>query len=93
MVVYIPVILRPDRDLREARKDPSSIACRNICMTLSLGIQLFTTIVDSVLTVARRALLLWLLTIDTVMDSVGITVASATLPCIASAKEGVDASS
>jgi hypothetical protein len=92
MVVYIPVIWSPDRVLRDLRKDPSSIACRSITITLSLGIQLLTTIVDNVLTVARRALLLWLLTILTVMASVGTTVASDTLPSIAAAKEAVDAS-
>jgi hypothetical protein len=92
MVVYIPVIWSPDRVLRDLRKDPSSIACRTIAITLSLGIQLLTVKVDNVLTVARRALLLWLLTIETVMASVGTTVASDTLPSIAFAKEAVDAS-
>ena len=93
MVVYMPVMGSPDRALRDARKDPLSIACRNIIITLSLLIQLLTIIVDKVLTVARRALLLRLLDMDTVMAWEGTTVASDTLPCMASAKDAVDACS
>lgn len=54
---------------------------------------LFTTIVDTVLTARSILLFLRLFDMDTVIEFVGTTVASDTLPCIASEKDTVDTSS